>query len=259
MSADPTRTRSKATARQRLEARRAAEAAALAQAQRRRRTLIGGVAPAVAVLVALVVVIVVQSQRTATAADAGTPANTVADATAVRIGQPDAPVAVTVYKDFLCPACKSFEDVSSPTLATLVADGTAAVEYRPVAILDRYSTDAYSTRALNAAGVGADAAGPEAFLAFHDLLFADQPAEGGVGLSDDELIALAERAGATGEKVESGIRSLVCEDWTRQVTDAASQAGLTGTPTVLIDGERLDLRQATPQGLEDAVRAAATA
>jgi protein-disulfide isomerase len=118
-----------------------------------------------------------------------------------------------------------------------------------VAILDRYSTDAYSTRALNAAGVVADAAGPEAFLAFHDLLFANQPAEGGVGLSDDELIALA----------ESGIRSLVCEDWTRQVTDAASQAGLTGTPTVLIDGERLDLRQATPQGLEDAVRAAATA
>jgi hypothetical protein len=47
------------------------------------------------------------------------------------------------------------------------------------------------------------------------------------------------------------------EDWTRQVTDAAGRAGLAGTPTVLIDGEQLDLRQASPQGLEAAVCAAA--
>ncbi len=259
MPTDQTRTRSKAAARQRIEARRAAEAAALAQAQRRRRTVIGGIAAAVAVLVALVVVVVVQTQRTATSADARVPADTVADGTAVRVGQADAPVTVTVYEDFLCPACKSFEDTSGDTLAALVADGTAAVEYRPVAILDHYSTDDYSTRALNAAGVVADAAGPEAFLAFHNLLFAAQPAEGGAGLSDDDLIALAGRAGATGEEVESGIRDRVYEDWTERVTDAASQAGLTGTPTILVDGEQLDLRQATPQGLEAAVRAAAAA
>ncbi len=104
---------------------------------------------------------------------------------------------------------------------------------------------------------GVAAAGTEAFLAFHDLLFANQPAEGGAGLSDDELIALAERAGATGQDVDSGIRDRAYEDWTRQITDAASRAGLAGTPTVLIDDEELDLRQASPQGLEAAVRAAA--
>ncbi len=257
MPTDSTRTRAKATARQRTEARRAAEAAARAQAQRRRRTAIGGVAAAVAVLVALVIVVVVQSQRTDSSADAGAPANTVTDATAVRVGAVDAPVTVTVYEDFLCPACKSFEDASGDTLAALVADGTAAVEYAPVAILDRYSEDEYSTGALNAAGVVADAAGPEAFLAFHDLLFVNQPAEGGAGLSDDELIDLAEQAGAAGERVETGIRDRVFEDWTRQVTDAASRTGLTGTPTVLVDGEVLDLP--TPQGLEAAVRAAAAA
>ncbi|SDC92519.1 Protein-disulfide isomerase [Geodermatophilus telluris] len=257
MPADPTHTGSRTTARQRIEARRAAEAAALAGAQRRRRTMIGGVAAAVAVLVVLVVVVVVQSQRTATSAQAGTPANTVADGTAVRIGQADAPVTVTVYEDFLCPACKSFEGTSGDTLAALVADGTAAVEYRPVAILDHYSTDAYSTRALNAAGVVADAAGPEAFLAFHDLLFAHQPTEGGAGLPDDELIALAVRTGATGAEIESGIRDLVYADWTRRVTDDASRNGLTGTPTILVDGDVLETR--SPQGLEAAVRDAAAA
>jgi hypothetical protein len=39
-----------------------------------------------------------------------------------------------------------------------------------------------------------------------------------------------------------GLPDRAHEDWTRQVTDAASRAGLAGTPTVLIDGEQLDLR-----------------
>ncbi|WP_231839571.1 DsbA family protein [Blastococcus saxobsidens] len=216
---------------------------------------LGGAIAAVVVLVAIIVVGVVQSQRTATSADAAVPGNTVADGTAVRIGNSDAPVTVTVYEDFLCPACKSFEDVLGPTLADLVAEGATAVEYRPIAILDRMSPDAYPTRALNAAGVVADAAGPEAFLDFHDLLFANQPTEGGPGLSDEDLIALAERAGATGEAVESGISGLVYEDWTERVTEEASRDGVNGTPTVFVDGQVLDVR--TPQGLEDAVRAAA--
>ena len=45
----------------------------------------------------------------------------------------------------------------------------------------RARTTQYSTRALNAAAAVVDAAGPDAFQTFHDLLFANQPAEGGVG------------------------------------------------------------------------------
>jgi protein-disulfide isomerase len=251
------RNRSKTTDRQRRDARRAVEAAARASDQRRSRAFLGGVVAVVAVLVALVVVTVVQKQRTATDAGAATPANTVADGSAVRIGETDAPVTVTVYEDFLCPACKSFEDVLGSTLTDLVAEGATAVEYRPVSILDRMSADAYPTRALNAAGVVVDAGGVEAFAKFHELLFANQPSEGGAGLSDDQLIDLAEQAGVTGKAVESGIRDRIFEDWTRRVTDDASRNGLTGTPTVLVDGEVLDMR--TPQGLEAAVRAAAAA
>ncbi|SNR40551.1 DsbA family protein [Blastococcus mobilis] len=256
MPADPRRGRSKATDRQRAAARRAAEAAARAQAPRHSRTFIGGTVAVLAALVALIILGVRQDQWTADAS-AAAPANTTADGAAVRIGDPDAPVTLTVYEDFLCPACRSFEDVLGPTLAELVADGTAAAEYRPIAILDHASPDAYPTRALNAAAVVTDTAGPEAFLAFHDLLFAHQPAEGGAGLSDAQLIALAERAGATGPQVEAGIRERAFQDWTRRVTDNAGRDGVTSTPTILINGEPLAER--TPQGLQDAVRAAAAA
>ncbi len=248
------RTRWKATARRGQEARRAVGAAARASVQRRSRTFLGAICGAVAVLVAVIVVGVVQNQRTAVSADAATPANTVAEA-GVRFGDPDAPVTVHVYEDFLRPASKSFEDTLGATLTGLVTEGAAVVEYRPVAIVDHASTDACSTRALNAAAVVTDTAGTDAFLAFHELLFTQQPAEGGAGLSDDQLIALAERASAAGEQVEAGIRDRAFEDRTRRVTDQASRDGLTGTPTVLADGEVLDAR--TPQGLRDAVPAAA--
>jgi protein-disulfide isomerase len=102
-----------------------------------------------------------------------------------------------------------------------------------------------------------DVAGPEAFAEFHAALFAEQPAEGGPGLSDERLIELAAAAGAAGAEVEDGIRDRLFEDWTRRVTDAASQAGVTGTPTVLIDGAPLDLAEATPENLAARVEAAA--
>jgi protein-disulfide isomerase len=241
------------TARRRIAEKRAAEQRARAQERRRRQAVVGGVVAAV-VVVAVVAVIVVQSARTSSSPDAAVPANTVDGATAFAVGPADAPVTVDVYEDFLCPACRQFEATTGETLAALAADGTAQVRYHPIAILDRASTDDYSTRALNAAAVVGDAAGTEAFLAFHDALFAEQPAEGGPGLTDERLGELAAEAGASGADVEEAITGLAYEDWTREVTDAASRAGVTGTPTVLVDGAILQDR--TPAGLRAAVEAA---
>jgi protein-disulfide isomerase len=248
-------TAKRTSARERIQAKRAAEAAARARADRRRRAVVGGVAAVVVLAVALVIVFVVQSRRTDTSG--ATPAGAVADGTAFPVGEADAPVTVDLYEDFLCPVCRQFEEVNGATLESLAEEGTVRIQYRPIAILDRASDDEYSTRALNAAAVVFDAAGSEAFAEFHASLFAEQPAEGGPGLSDDRLIELAAEAGATGTEVENGIRDRRFEAWTRRVTDAASQAGVTGTPTVLIDGEPLDLAEATPENITALVEAAA--
>jgi protein-disulfide isomerase len=237
--------------RERVAARRAAEAAARERAERRRRTVLGGVV-AVVVMVALVVVMVAQTQRTATSADAAVPANTV-DGT-VSVGSADAPVTVDLYEDFQCPNCKAFEDTTGGTLAQLVADGTVQARYHGMAFLDTSANDRYSTRALNAAAAVVAAAGPEAFQSFHDLLFANQPAEGGAGLTDDQLIACAAQAGASGPTVQQDIRDLTYADWVKTATDQASKDGVTGTPTAFVDGTKLaDLSAA---GMTAAVAAA---
>ncbi|HEV7727028.1 MAG TPA: thioredoxin domain-containing protein [Modestobacter sp.] len=255
MSPDPSRGRSKrAAAQQRLAAKRAAEAAARAAARRRQRTVVGAVVAAVLLVVAVVVVIAVQTSRTSTSASAAVPPNTVDGGTVVVVGSADAPVTVDLYEDFQCPNCKAFEDAAGSTLAQLVAAGTVQVHHHGMAFLDTHANDNYSTRALNAAAVVVGAAGTDAFQTFSDLLFANQPDESGSGLTDDQLIAYAAQAGAGGAEVEQQIRDLHYGDWVTTVTDQASKNGVTGTPTVLVDGTTLDDLSAA--GLTAAVTAA---
>ena len=74
------------------------------------------------------------------------------------------------------------------------------------------------------------------------------------GLPDDQLIDYAAQAGASGTTVEDGIRQLTYGDWVSASTDAASKDGVTGTPTLFVDGEELD--DLSPDGLTAAVSAA---
>jgi protein-disulfide isomerase len=243
-------------ARQRIAARRAAEAAARASARHRQRTVVGGVVTVVVLVLALVVVFVVQSHRTSAVAGSAVPPGTTDGGYAVAVGATDAPVTVDVYEDFQCPVCRRFESSTGSTLDQLVADGTVQVRYHGMAFLDTSANDHYSTRALDAAAVVLAHAGADAYGTFHDLLFANQPAEGGRGLSDDQLIAYADQAGATGDAVAQGIREQTYADWTAQATEQASKDGVTATPTVLVDGDRVTDLSAT--GLTAAVNAART-
>jgi protein-disulfide isomerase len=242
----------RAAARRRIAEKRAAEEAARAAAARRRRTIVVAVTAAVLVAVAIVVVIVIQSNRTATSTDAAVPGNTVDGGNVIVVGSTDAPVTVDLYEDFQCPNCKIFEDQTGETLAQLVADGTVQAHYHGMAFLDTSANDDYSTRALNAAAAVVDTAGPDAFEKFHDLLFANQPPETGSGLTDDQLVEYATQAGAEG--AEQDIRDLTYGDWVKTVTDQASKDGVTGTPTVFVDGTKLD--DLSPDGLTAAVDAA---
>lgn len=243
----------KAAARQRIDERRAAEQAAATAAARKRAIVISAIVAAVVVVAVVVIVVVVQSTRTSTAETGAAPAN--ATDGAFTVGQPDAPVTVQVYEDFLCPACRQFEAASGDVLRQLVDDGTAQVSYQPVAFLNRFSPDDYSTRSMNAVAVVADEAGVDAFRTMHEELFVQQPEENGPGLTDDQLIAIAADAGATGDSVAAGIRDLRFEGWTERVTEQASKNDVTSTPTVLVDGEPLADR--SPAGLTAAVQAAA--
>lgn len=208
----------------------AARVAAEARYRTRRRTTL------VALLLVLVVGIGAAVQAGRGSSPDGTTPDHLTGGVGIRVGAADAPVTVTVYEDFQCPACRDFESRVGPTLDAWRAGGRVAVDYRPMAFLDRTSSTDYSTRALNAAAAVVDTA-PEAFPAFHRLLFENQPEEGTAGLPDDRLVELARVAGAG--DIAAAVRDRTFQGWTVRATEAASKAGINGTPTVLVDGRPL--------------------
>jgi protein-disulfide isomerase len=147
------------------------------------------------------------------------------------------PVTVTVYLDYLCPYCGRFERANSAELERLVADGTVRLELHPLAFLDKASRGTrYSTRTANAVASVADQA-PGVVLAFSDALFAHQPAEGGPGLTDEQIASIATGAGVPAD-VAATFTAGRFEHWVATSTDAAfKRDGVTGTPTVKVNGK----------------------
>lgn len=209
--------------------------------QRRRRIL--SVGAVVAVLAAIVAGgFLIQSQRDSTGQVASTvPAGV--QGYGIPVGDPEAETTVTIYEDLQCPACAALEAQLGPDLDAAIAAGRVNVDYRLVSFLDDASTDDYSSRALNTALVVLDTAGVEAFKELHGLLFADQPAEGGPGHTDDQLIAYAVQAGASEQEVRGPIEDKVYDQWIRNATDQMSRDGVNGTPTLRVGDEDIDVAE----------------
>jgi protein-disulfide isomerase len=179
-----------------------------------------------------------------------------ADGGALVTGQAAAPVKLEVYADYMCPYCGRFERANGAEIARLIGDGTARQYLHPLAFLDQQSNGTrYSSRAANAAATVYDQA-PDKLLAFHTALFANQPAEGGDGLSDDKIAELARQAGVPQPVVDTFTKGAF-EPWVATSTDAAFAAGLTGTPTVKINGELFTGDLYTVGPLTEAITAAA--
>ncbi|WP_409464365.1 DsbA family protein [Amycolatopsis sp. GA6-003] len=208
-------------------------------------------------LIALVVAAVVggglflQLRTTAAEADGYGPARTPARITGsavVTLGPANAPHAVDVYEDPLCPYCSQFEQRFGQLLAKAADEGKARVNYHILTFLDEKSASrSYSTRAASTLLCAVQSNGA-AFGPLHDRLMATgtQPKENAsADLTDEELARFAGEAGA-GPGVEACLRAGTHARVLRDTT-AAVHPTIPGTPTVRIDG-RLVPRDELPGG-----------
>ncbi|HWJ12051.1 MAG TPA: thioredoxin domain-containing protein [Nocardioides sp.] len=157
----------------------------------------------------------------------------------VTIGPDDAPHKVVIYEDFLCPFCGELESATRDDLARLAADGKVQVEYRPFDLLSQLGD--YPIRAASAFSVVLEKSGPEVAKKFHDLLYENQPSEQDPGaVTNDDLVDLAVEAGAKESDVAEAIRGVSNRDWVSEATAEAQKAGVTGTPTIVLDREVFD-------------------
>ncbi|MET8544135.1 thioredoxin domain-containing protein [Kitasatospora sp. NPDC004799] len=148
-------------------------------------------------------------------------------------------VRVDLYLDFLCPECRKTEQALAGELGTLKASGDVSVVYHPVTFLDnRSSPEGYSTRAASAAACAAEQG---RFEEYATVLFDRQPAERGPGLSEDQLIAAGHDAGITAAAYEECVRAGTYTPWVQYVSDVAASRKVALTPTVMVNGKRIEV------------------
>ncbi|SNC59389.1 Thioredoxin [Kytococcus aerolatus] len=168
-----------------------------------------------------------------------TPKGLPEDASGLAFGEEGTPV-LTLFEDFQCPGCGGFEAQYGKELNQLVDDGKLQVVYHPMTFLDDNIGTDHSVRATNAALCAADA---DAFRKYHDTVFANQPEREGDGWTDDELKGFGKDAGLKGQELktfEKCVDEGTYADYARKSNEKAFEMGVTGTPSVFLNGERID-------------------
>ena len=202
---------------------------------------------ALAVVVALIALVGIGVQDGRAKIQGTLTATNASVANGVVFGKPAA-ATVDIYEDFQCSHCLAFEKAVGATLDADVRANKVQARFHPMSFLDSASSgNRYSSRAADAALCASDVS-VDAFVAYHNVLYGTfqgqqvQPAEGGTGRSDDQLVSYAATAGITGAKLttfDSCVRAQTHLALVQAITEKASASGINATPTVKVNGKSI--------------------
>ena len=224
----------------------------LEQARRARRNRLYAVYGSVfgVLVIALVVALIVQNAsapKTPAVVPVGAVADTTggvssADGMAIPLGDSSAKVKLTVYEDFRCSACKSYESTYQTAYKQLVTNGTLELLIHPVTLIDANTNGSGSLHAGNAAACAQDAG---KFQDYHDLLFTNQPAETTDSFSSNAtLITLAKQVtGLDSATFEACVNSGKYDNWVKQNYVDLNKVtnNQPSTPTIYANGKSFTL------------------
>lgn len=143
---------------------------------------------------------------------------------------------VEVFEDYVCPFCARLELASGAQLRQAAESGEYRLVLHPVAFLTEDSP-----RAANASACAYQHEETDVWFALHELMYQRQDPSEAVGqYSTENLLAMADEVGA-GEQTASCIEDGTYVDWVAAVTQQAFDRGVTGTPTVAVDGRLTDV------------------
>lgn len=145
------------------------------------------------------------------------------------LGRKDAKITVIEFADFQCPFCKRwFQDVKPSLVKDYVNTGKVKLAFRHYAFLGQESTwAAEASECANEQGK---------FWEYHDHLYNNQGAENSGAFAKDKLIGFARSLNLNTEQFTSCINA---DKYSKNVSDdlsAGQKAGVTGTPSVFING-----------------------
>jgi protein-disulfide isomerase len=232
-----------------------------AQQQQRMRRLLISLSGLVVVALAVVITVYFVNKKDPNAYTGALPPATRQADGAILAAKPGAKAPkLELFEDFQCPICHEFENASSSTIKRLAAEGKVNVLYYPFWLFKQQAEPirGNSQRAANAALC----APADKWIQYHDLIYKHQPAEGSKGFSNKDLIGWAKDLGFATPEFQQCVNGGQKQSQVDQMTNYAENTRkVTGTPTVYLNGQSLDLNNTllNPKNLEKAILAAAPA
>ncbi len=158
------------------------------------------------------------------------------------LGDPNAPVKIVEFSDFQCPFCARFWEQTEPRIiADYVATGKVYFEYRSMGnfVSDNInrSVGTNNTESQDAIHAAYCAGDQNRFWEYHSILFANHTGENVGDYSSRRLTAYAETLGLDMAAFNSCMDSNKYLDRVTQDGVDGRAAGITGTPSFLINGK----------------------
>lgn len=144
------------------------------------------------------------------------------------LGAPDAPVEMVIFDDFECPYCAKTVPLLKQVLEAY--PGKVKLVFKNFPLKMHKNARAASTAALAAERQGK-------FWPLHDLLF-----ENYNKLNSQKIRELAERAGLDMERFDQDQNDPVLQQVINADLQEGQKVGVRGTPTIFINGRRLQKR-----------------
>lgn len=203
--------------------------------------------------IALIVGVGIQLSRfQADPESAAKPANgfaavNVQDGVPIKLGKPEAKTTLTVYSDFLCSHCQDFEEAFSETIRKHQDDGSVTLESVPMSFIDPVIS-ASMTNAFACAvdqGVGQE---------YYAGLFENKSLQ----WTDEQLVALGKQIKPDmSEEFNTCVSRKKNQSFVESMTKYAGEKGVESTPTIFLEGEKVELAGLTPQKLDQMIAEAA--
>src|SRR5262249_24512927 len=141
-------------------------------------------------------------------------------------GQPDAPVTIVMFEDYLCPFCKDVQAQFAEIQSRYA--GRVRFVHRDFPIEELHPG---ARRAHEAARC---ASAQDKFWPYHDLLYANAPK-----LSPDDLTRYAGQAGLDVAAFETCLGARTYQTAIQQDIEEGQRLGVTATPTFFINGRTI--------------------
>ena len=150
------------------------------------------------------------------------------------MGNPEAPVTIQAWEDFMCPACRQWTSTVEPQLIEdYIKPGQVKLEFH------QFPLSIHAPGAEMAAMASLCANDQNAFWPYHNRLFPAQD-QGQAGFTIDALVRYADEVGIDSRALLDCMSSQKYRD---EVTASANEAiamGLNATPSVLVQGTKIE-------------------